>query len=93
MFYIKFNDDFTVERSVVKKMDLSVPLHSDMNDIIGIAPEAITFDDEGNIYVATDPWKDIYKPDIAEKKRMSTEELKNFYTFIPMLYKFKDQLK
>ncbi|MEO6695350.1 MAG: hypothetical protein ABIY50_12045 [Ignavibacteria bacterium] len=93
MFYIKFNDDFTVERSVVKKMDLSVPLHPDMNDIIGIAPEAITFDDEGNIYVATDPWKDIYKPDISEKKRMSAEELKNFYTFIPMLYKFKNQLK
>jgi len=92
MFYIKFNPDFTVEKSVVKKMDLSVPMHPDMNNIIGIAPESITFDNEGNIYVATDPWKDIYKPDIEERKRLSTEELENFYTFIPMMYKFKNQL-
>jgi len=92
MFYIKFNQDFTVEKSVVQKMDLSIPMHPDMNNIIGIAPESITFDDAGNIYVATDPWKDIYKPDMEERKRLSTEELENFYTFIPMMYKFNNQL-
>ena len=92
MFYIKFNPDFTVEKSVVQKMDLSIPMHPDMNNIIGIAPESITFDDAGNIYVATDPWKDIYKPDMEERKRLSTEELENFYTFIPMMYKFNNQL-
>ena len=92
MFYISFNPDFTVDQCIVKKIDLSVPMHPDMNNIIGIAPEAITFDNEGNIYVATDPWKDIYKPDIAARKQLSTEELENFYTFVPMMYKFKNQL-
>lgn len=90
MFHIKFNPDFTVENIAIKEMNLSVPMHSDINNIIGIAPESITFDNEGNIYVATDPWKDIYKPDISVKKRLSTEELENFYQYIPMMYKFKN---
>ncbi|MEO8666456.1 MAG: hypothetical protein ABI462_13275, partial [Ignavibacteria bacterium] len=93
MFYIKFNEDHSVNKVETKEMDLSIPLHRDINKIIGSAPESITFDAKGNIYVAIDPWIDFYKPDITERKRLSTEELKNFYDGVPMMYKFQNQLK
>ncbi len=93
MFYIKFNEDHTVNSSESKEMDLSIPFHRDINKILGFAPESITFDAKGNIYVAIDPWTDFYKPDITERKRISTEELKNFYDAVPIMYKFKNQLK
>ena len=90
MFYIKFNEDFSVSKCETIEMDLGVPLHTEINKIIGMAPESITFDNEGNIYVAIDPWMDMYKPDLAEKKKLSAEEMQNFYIGIPILYKFKN---
>lgn len=93
MFYIKFNDDFSVNMSEVKEMDLPIPGHREINKIIGTAPEAITFDAKGNIYVVTDPWKNFYKPDLTDRKKLSEEELKNFNDFIPMMYKFKNNFQ
>lgn len=93
MFYIKFNPDFTVDKCEIKEMDLSVPLHRDIDKILGIAPESITFDYKGNIYVAVDPWRDFYKPDLTDKKKLSSEELKYFYDGIPIMYKFKNEFK
>lgn len=93
MFYINFNEDFSVNRVVIREMDLCVPLHKDINKIIGIAPESITFDDEGFIYVSIDPWKDFYKPDLTDKKKLSPDEMKNFSDYVPILYKFKNTLK
>lgn len=91
MFYIKFNDDFSVEKSESREIALSIPGHKDIDRIIGIAPESITFDDNGNIYVATDPWLVFYKPDLADRRKISKEELNNFFEGIPMLYKFGNE--
>ena len=93
VFYIKFNPDFTVDKCIIKTLDLPIPGHSDMNKLLGTAPESITFDYNNNFYVAIDPWKDIYKPDIAERKRLSKEEMDNFYQFVPIIYKFKNELR
>ncbi len=93
MFYIKFNEDFTVNKSESKEIDLSIPMHPEINKIIGIAPESITYDDAGDIYVATDPWKAFYKPDITDRKKLSEQELKNFADEVPMIYKFKNNFR
>ncbi|MBK8551890.1 MAG: hypothetical protein IPL53_12805 [Ignavibacteria bacterium] len=90
MFYIKFNEDFTVNKSEIMEMSLPIPFHKEIDMIVGIAPESITFDDEGNIYVAIDPWQNFYKPDIASKKKLSDAELKNFYEGVPIMYKYKN---
>lgn len=91
MFHILFDNEFNVINCVIKPLDLSTPGHPEINDILGFAPESITFDKENNIYVSIDPWKEIYKPDIAQRKRLSQEELDNFYSFVPIMYKFKNE--
>ncbi|MBP9191815.1 MAG: hypothetical protein KBF96_04630 [Ignavibacteria bacterium] len=93
MFYIKFNDDFTVEESDTRVMALPIPGHMDIDGVLGIAPESITFDENGDIYVATDPWLDFYKPDLAGRKKLSKEELNNFFEGVPILYKFGNVFK
>ncbi|MBS1518695.1 MAG: esterase-like activity of phytase family protein [Bacteroidetes bacterium] len=93
MFHISFDRDFNIDNSELLEMDLSVPGHKDMDNVIGIAVESITMDDSGNLYSSTDPWKDFYKPDLAERKRLSKEELKNFFDYVPIMYKFKNEFK
>lgn len=93
IFYIRFNPDFSVNKSEIMILDLPIPQHSDMNKLLGTAPESITFDYDNNMYVAIDPWKDVYKTDITERKRLSKEELNNFNEFVPILYKFKNEFK
>lgn len=93
MFYINFNPDFTVNKFETREMHLSIPEHNDITQILGIAPESITFDYKGNIYVAIDPWRDFYKPDLTDKKKLSDPEINNFYDGIPIMYKFKNELR
>ncbi|HMS66197.1 MAG TPA: hypothetical protein PKD83_13220 [Ignavibacteria bacterium] len=90
MFYINFDENFDVNEVKIKRLELSIPMHPDINNIIGVAPESITFDYNNNIYVSIDPWKDIYKPDITQKRKLSNEELDKFYNFVPIMYKFKN---
>jgi len=90
MFYLKFDKDFNIEDSRLEVINLSIPGHEDIDKILGIATESLTLDGEGNIYVATDPWMDFYKPDLADRKKLSKDELDNFYNFVPVMYKFKN---
>jgi hypothetical protein len=93
MFYIKFNPDFTVSEFKADEMNLPIPLHPDIDEVLGIAPESIAFDYEGNIYVAEDPWRDFYKPNLTDRKKLSADELNNFTEGIPILYKFNNEFK
>lgn len=91
VFKIMFDTVFNVTNVKIKQLNLTIPLHNEINSILGTAPESITFDYQNNFYVSVDPWKEIYKPDIAEKKKLSQEELDNFYKFVPIMYKFKNE--
>ncbi len=93
MFYIKFNPDFTVQHFEIREMNLCIPFHKDINSVIGIAAESITFDNEGKIYVAVDPWKELYKPDITDRRKLTSEEMENFNNLTPILYKFNNEFQ
>lgn len=93
MFYITFDEEFNIINTDLEEMDLMIPGHKDINKILGIAVESVTMDEDGNIYCSTDPWKDFYKPDLTERKRLSQEELNNFLENVPIMYKFKKAVK
>ena len=90
MFRVLFNLDFMVDDIAKKEIDLQIPNHKDINQILGIAPESITLDEQNNIYVTVDPWRDYYKPDSQDRKYLSEEELNYFKETIPIIYKFKN---
>ncbi len=90
MFRILFNPDFTVEDVDLLQINLSIPNHPDINQILGVAPESITIDDCDNIYVTVDPWKDYYKPDSQDSKKLNEKEKEYFKKAVPIIYKFED---
>jgi len=90
MFRILFNPDFTVDDIETKEIDLQIPNHKDINQILGVAPESITFDEQDNIYITVDPWRDFYKPDSQDRKFLTEEEINYFKETIPIIYKFKN---
>ncbi len=92
LFRIELDDKFGVRSVERKLMELSLPDHPEMTNP-GIAPESITFDDKDDIYVAIDPWLAFYRPDLAQRRLLSEEDLFNFRKEVPLLYKFKDELK
>ena len=90
MFRILFNPDFSIENVELLQIDLSIPNHPDINQILGVAPESITIDDQNNIYVTVDPWKDYYKPDLQDSKKLNEKEKEYFENAVPIIYKFED---
>ena len=90
MFRILFNPDFSIEDVELLQIDLSIPNHPDINQILGVAPESITIDDQNNIYVTVDPWKDYYKPDSQDSKKLNEKEKEYFKKIVPIIYKFEN---
>lgn len=93
LFYIKFNPDYSIDKIETRDISLPIPGHDNIDNIIGISPEAITLDDEKNIYIAIDPWKDFYRPTPPDTKFLTAEELENFKSFTPLLYKYDNPFK
>lgn len=93
IFCIKFNPDFSVADYGVADMNLTVPGYPEINKIMGFSPESITFDNEGSIYVALDPWKEVYNPDVFDKKKLTEKDMEYFANKVPVLYKFKNPFK
>jgi hypothetical protein len=93
LFYIEFNPDMSVKRTETKGLDLTIPGHKNINEILGTAIESITLDDKGSIYIAIDPAKEFYKPDLYDKKKLTKEELGYFEAIIPILYKYSNPFK
>lgn len=93
MFRIEFDEDHNIISTQRILLDLILPGHKDMANIPGIAPESITIDNDSAFYVAIDPWLSFYKPDLAQKKLLSDEDLFNFKKEVPLLYKFSNEFK
>lgn len=93
MFYIRFNPDWSIDKHDIANLNLYVPGYPEINTIMGFSPESITFDNEGSIYVALDPWKEVYNPDVFDKKRLSAKDLEYFNNKVPVLYKFENPFK
>lgn len=90
IFYIRFTSDWSIDKYDIANLNLYVPGYPEINNIMGFSPESITFDSEGFIYVALDPWKEVYNPDVFDKKKLSAKDLAYFQNKVPVLYKFKN---
>jgi hypothetical protein len=73
---------------VIKKYNLipSIPGYENISYIAAI--EAAAFDDENNLYLVDDPWKSFYIPGEEIQKKLDSQTIENFKSFIPIIYKY-----
>ena len=90
LFKFTFKNNFEVEKFEQTELDLPVPNHNEIKDVMGIMPECLAMDDAGDIYVAIDPLTEFYAPDFKDRKKLNQEEIFNFKTWTSIIYKFKD---
>lgn len=86
VFRMRLNEKMDVVD--IQKFDFKsrIPGTEDLSYISAI--ESITFDNENNIYLVDDPWKRFYIPGESVLSKLSEETVKNFKSYIPIIYKY-----
>ncbi len=51
--------------------------------------ESITVDDEDNLYIVDDPWKEVFVPGKDILDNLDNQSINNFKEYIPIIFKFK----
>ena len=89
VFLMEFNDDMSVKRVSRKDLNMYVPGYPFLNQIVGIAPESITLDNDNNMYIAIDPWRQMYKTDSSSERDVDGGTLDKLKSSLPILFKYK----
>lgn len=51
--------------------------------------ESITMDDENNLYLVDDPWKEVYVPEQNILDQLDSTTIKYFKEYVPIIFKYK----
>jgi hypothetical protein len=87
IFHILFDEEFNVMN--FSKFDgvTFIPGYQDLNYLPSY--ESITIDDDNNIYIVDDPWKEVFVPKQDVLDKLDSETNNNFKEYIPTIFKFK----
>jgi len=87
IFHILFDENFNV--LTFSKFDgvTFIPGYHNLN--YSPSYESITIDDEDNIYIVDDPWKEVFIPDQATLGKLDNATINNFKEYIPTIFKYK----
>ncbi len=87
IFHITFNQDFTIQDFFKFDCSTKIPGFADLNYLPSY--ESITIDDENNLYLIDDPWKEMFVPANSILEKLDEKTIKNFKEFIPTIFKYK----
>lgn len=87
IFHILFDEEFNIKE--FSKFDgvTFIPKYQNLNYLPSY--ESITMDDENNIYIVDDPWKEVYVPQQDILDKLDDETINNFKQYIPIIFKYK----
>jgi len=51
--------------------------------------ESITMDDDDNIYIVDDPWKEVFVPKEEILDKLDKQTINNFKQYVPIIFKYK----
>lgn len=87
IFHIKFDEEFNI--STFSKYDCSaaIPGYHDLNYLPSY--ESITIDEENNLYIVDDPWREMFIPNQNILDELDSETKNNFKEYIPIIFKYK----
>lgn len=87
IFHLRFDEEFNIKD--FSKFDgiTFIPKYHDLNYLPSY--ESITMDNEKNIYIVDDPWKEVYVPQQDILDKLDNETINNFKQYIPIIFKFR----
>lgn len=87
IFHIRLDEELNIK--YFSKFDGStfIPGYHNLNYLPSY--ESFTMDDENNIYIVDDPWREVYIPAKNILDKLDPETINNFKTYVPIIFKFK----
>lgn len=86
IFNIQFDAEFNIISSNYFNFEPVIPGYKHLNYVGSY--ESITIDDEGNIYIVDDPWREFFIPPDQILLQLDEETIKNFKQNIPIIDRF-----
>lgn len=87
IFYISLNVDLEIEELYRFSASNKIPGYPKLRYVSAI--ESIAYDNEGFLYVADDPYRELYIPNDHILSLLDTNAVNNFNNFVPVLHKYK----
>lgn len=87
IFHFLFDEELNVKKFSSYDCSLQIPGYENLNYLPSI--ESITMDDEQNIYLVDDPWKEVFVPSEEILGQLDQETVTNFKNYTPIIYKYK----
>ena len=87
IFHINFDKGLNIK--TFSKYDCStvIPGYPELNYLSSF--ESITIDDENNLYLVDDPWKEMFLPEQEIFDKLDIETKNNFKEYIPTIFKYQ----
>jgi hypothetical protein len=87
IFHILFDSEFNINSFLKFDGTTSIPGYHSLNYLPSY--ESITMDDDDNIYIVDDPWKEVFVPEEEILDQLDNETINNFKGYIPIIFKYK----
>ncbi len=91
IFHLSLNRNLDIETNEIYDFEPCIPKFKNYPYVAAI--ESITLDDDNNIYITDDPWKEFFIPNKTILSYLDQETVKNFGNYIPVIYKFNIPVK
>lgn len=87
IFYLQFDDELNLISNKFTEFEPVVPGYDQFNYIGSY--ESITKDDEGNLYIVDDPWRQFFIPPDTVLNQFDDKTIKNFRENIPIIDRYQ----
>ena len=87
IFHINFDEELNIKTITKYDCSTAIPGYPEINYLPSF--ESITIDDENNLYLVDDPWKEMFIPKQEIFDKLDTETKNNFKEYVPTIFKYK----
>jgi hypothetical protein len=86
IFHILFDEEFGIKFFSKYDFKTVIPNYKKLNYTAAL--ESITMDDENNLYLIDDPFKEVFIPAKEVLDSLDDETVKNFINYVPVIFKY-----
>lgn len=87
IFHLDFDKNMNVTNYYLFDCSTEIPGYTKLNYKPSF--ESITMDDDQNLYIVDDPWKEVYIPEQNILDNLDSKTIDNFKEYIPIIFKYK----